>query len=158
VRAHQTINLPKKAPPPFPVTGHWGVRHRGNDSAESTLPDSTAVPPVLPGNRREYVVQHNVIASDDQAALPELGSGLFERSAKIPAGWVHELQHRYSNTLLGESFFDVVYLSLAQLCFEQGRRREGELRGRPGAWQGIGPKFEDPLRCRAKSAVCGAHA
>jgi hypothetical protein len=40
--------------------GALGVRHRGNDSAESTLPDSTAVLAVLPLNRRQHVEQHSV--------------------------------------------------------------------------------------------------
>ena len=63
---------------------------------------------VFPGNRREYVAQHSGL---------ELGRG--KKNLGTFRVLHFELKHRYSKTLFGETFFQVVYFGMAQLGFEQ---------------------------------------
>ena len=50
------------------VTGLRGCATAGADSAEPTLPDSTAVLAVLPLNHRQHVAQHSVNRFDGSGA------------------------------------------------------------------------------------------
>jgi hypothetical protein len=102
---------PKKGPAIMSLDGGaLGVRHHGNKRRDSSFAQSWSVLVVLPGDRREYVAQHSVNRL-------ELGRG--KKSLGTIRVLHFELKHRYSKTLFGETFFEVVYFGMAQLGFEQ---------------------------------------
>jgi hypothetical protein len=66
---------------------------------------------VLPGNCPQHVQQHSVNRLEARCNRGKKNLGTIR---------VHfELQRRYSKTLFGESLFEVMYLGMAQLGFEQ---------------------------------------
>ena len=68
-------------------------------------------PLVLPGNCPQHVQQHSVNRLEARCNRGKKNLGTIR---------VHfELQRRYSKTLFGESLFEVMYLGMAQLGFEQ---------------------------------------
>src|SRR4029077_15836296 len=67
-------------------TGLRGCATAGADSAEPTLPDSTAVLAVLPLNRRQHVTQHSVNRFDGlrEKAAPGRPEGALGREKHGP--------------------------------------------------------------------------
>ena len=89
------------------MAGLWGCAITGKKRRDSSFAQSWSVLVVLPGDRREYVAQHSGL---------ELGRG--KKNLGTFRVLHFELKHRYSKTLFGETFFEVVYFGMAQLGFE----------------------------------------
>jgi hypothetical protein len=62
-------------------------------------------------DERTYTDKHGNVSTMNTAAI---GSGVRDDQIRVP----FELQHHYCKALFGETFLEVVYFSLAQLCFE----------------------------------------